>query len=468
MVALAFSVFLLALAGVMAFGRYPFSAANVLFCMAWGAMLLLYRLFGFNYEYLLWVIAFTIACVSAWIAGEAGAGWLYRREHIMERRARRSFQIRYLTTFLFATTAIGMIAPVDWVATSGMHLSEITNIGGLLDAAQDAHIALSQQRVEQSMVNKLCLMVALAGVTMAGIHIGTGQIGNGQTGNGRPGRKTPAWLLAAPVVPYLTMMLLTTVRSMMVVPAVMFFASWIAGLALSDNDRAIFDPKRLRRLALVGAVMAVVIVYLQGVRAGDYTFSRVGDTMVKMRLWTAGYEPALVSYMRQAWDHRLQYGASSFRVFTGLLGGDNAALAYGADQMDIGMNDKSNAMTALRFILEDWGMGGAVVFCLLWGALTGLAGEATRTGKLWLAPLYALLVAVALFSPNSWFLNYGTRCFAPVLAMLYLLAFGRVRVVDSGWQRPARRRRRRSAKAGDEDSAEARRALAARQLGISE
>jgi oligosaccharide repeat unit polymerase len=421
MAALGFSLLLLAFAAYLAFGRFEASAASILFCAAWGVMLLLYRLLGYNYEYLLWVIGFTAACIVAWVAGELGTAALYRREHVSERLAPKRFEFAFLPEFLLVTTAIGMIAPLDWAATTGLDLARIKDVGALLDAAQSAHILLSQQRVEQSPVNKICLMVALSGVIMAGIFIGTG----------RAGRRVPTWMLFAPTLPYLSMMLLTTIRSMMIVPVIMMFVSWVAGLALNNRDRSIFKGERLVRIGVGVIVIFAIIAYLQGVRAGDYTFSRVDETMSRLRLWFAGYEPALVAYMSRIWDGQLQWGSSSFRVFASLFGADDTALAYGAGQLDIGMNEKSNAMTALRFILEDWGLAGAVVFCAIWGAVTGLVGEITRTGKLWIAPLLALLIAVALFSPNSWFLNYGTRCFAPVLTIGYLMFFGKVLVNDA-------------------------------------
>jgi len=307
--------------------------------------------------------------------------------------------------------------------------------------------------VEQSWVNKICLMVTLAGVIAAGIYIGAG----------RPGRRVPSWLLFAPILPYLAMMLLTTVRSMMIVPVILMFASWIAGLALTGRDRSIFRRDRVLRIVAGVIVIFTIILYFQGVRKGDYTFSRIDESVAKLRLWFAGYEPALVEYMSTVWDHRPQYGGSSFRVLTSLVGANDTALVYGADQLDIGMGDKSNAMTALRFILEDWGMKGSVIFCGIWGAVTGFVGEATRTGKLWLAPLLALLIAVAIFSPNSWFLNYGTRCFAPVVTMIYLLFFGKI--ISS---RPVASRsgQRASSEAGGTDKINPREREARRKLGL--
>ena len=420
MVALVFSILLLAFATFLAFGRFQTSATTILFCAAWGTMLLLYRVFGFDYEYALWVILFTIACVSAWVIGALGASWLYRREHVAARTAERSIEIAFLPQFLVLTTLVGMIAPFDWAATTGIDLARIRDFGALLDAAQDAHIMLAQQRIEQSGVNKICLMIALSGVITAGLYIGAG----------RPGPRLPTALLFAPVTPYLSMMLLTTIRSMMIVPVIMMFASWVAGLTLLNRDRSIFRRDRVIRIGAGALVIFTIIAYLQGVRSGDYTFARLDQTFLRLRLWFAGYEPTLVAYMTRVWDQQMQWGASSFRVFASLLGADDTALAYGQGQLDIGGNDQSNAMTALRFILEDWGMLGAVLFCAIWGAVTGLVGEITRTGKLWLAPIFALLIAVAIFSPNSWFLNYGTRCFAPVLTMIYLALCGKVVLGD--------------------------------------
>jgi oligosaccharide repeat unit polymerase len=431
MLALGFSILLLAFACWLAFGSRPANVATVLFCAAWGMMLFLYRVLGSDYEYLRWVIFYTIACILAWIAGDVAVGALYRREHIEARQQTRTYEFAFRREFLIATTAIGMIAPFAWAATTGIDLAQIRNVGALLDAASDAHQMLATQRVEQDIVNKICLMIALAGVIVGGIYMGVG----------RPGKRIGNWLLAAPVLPYLMMMLLTTIRSLMVIPILMMFGSWIAGLALRGRDRSIFEAGRLIKIGGVVCLMLVIVLYLQGVREGDYTFSRFDKTIVRMRLWAAGYEPALVAYVTRVWDHRMEWGGSSFRVVTSLFGADDTKIVYGTGALDIGMNETSNAMTALRFILDDWGIVGSVIFCAFWGGVTGLSSEACRAGKLWVSPLLGLLISVAIFSPNSWFLNYGTRVFAPFLVVAYLTACGKTIV---GPAREQRRRRRRS------------------------
>lgn len=431
MPALALALLLLAVASYMMMSARRFHIAPIFWCGSWGLMLLLYWLLGSVYEYARWVLVLTGGCIAAWMAGHFLVARLEGRRKEPRPKSPRTFQFRRMRTLMAAATGIGMIAPINWLATTGFGVDQVTSLSAVNGIAQASYELLLEQRVEQDWINKLTLLVALAGIIVAGIYIGVGRpidhsIPPKLSPDGsvaQPPQPTPYWMLLAPFLPYVAMMALSTIRTLLIVPLLMLLCSWIAGLYLRGRERWIFRASMM--LPLIGMVFAtaLVLVYMQAVRDGDPGLQRLGDTIAALRLWVAGYEPGLVAWLKRGWDGQYQWGASTFRVIAGIFGADDTKLVYGTGAVDIGNNESSNAMTALRFFIEDWGLVGAVIFCLLFGLLCGWLSEQMRRGKLLVAPVYALILATVIFAPNSWFLNYGSRVFSPVLAIGFMLFF---------------------------------------------
>lgn len=454
MLALILAIVLLAIALYMARSARRFHVAPILWCAAWGTMLLLYRLFGRVYDYDRGTVALTAGCIAAWLVGHAITARLVAPPP-PERAVRpRPFQIRRLPILLGACTLIGLIAPVNWMATTGVGLERITETGDLAGAARASYELLLQQRVEQDWITKVTLAIALAGVITASIYIGLGRPidlsapprltwSQSSSNAPPPPRPTPYWLLLAPFLPFLAMMALSTIRTLLIVPLLMAFCAWVAGLHMRRRERHIFRSGIVLPLLAIAGGAIVILFYAQAVRDGDPLLTHAGDTFAALRLWVAGYEPALVSWLKRGWDGEYHWGTSTFRIITGIFGSDYK-LVYGTGAIEIGNNETSNAMTALRYFIEDWGRGGAVVFSALFGLLCGYLTTLMVRGRLLLTPFYALLLATAIFAPNSWFLNYGSRVLAPAMATLFLLFYSSRTDAEQKQQkhRPVRVKRR--------------------------
>ena len=91
--------------------------------------------------------------------------------------------------------------------------------------------------------------------------------------------------------------------------------------------------------------------------------------------------------------------------------------------IDIGAGQVSNAPTALRYFVQDWGVVGSVIFVAFFGAFTGAIHEKVRKGNIYLSSVYALIVPTIIYMPNSWFLSYGTRIFCPIVVTAYYILF---------------------------------------------
>lgn len=424
MIALASGLIFMAAAIYLAYSPRHYNIALIFWLFAWGAMLSLYKLLGWDYNYNRYVVIYTDICVLAWAASNFGAEWLYTREYINEdhlRDTKLSVNPKHIFYFVAFCSAVGMIAPLAFIASSGIDVGQITNISGLFEVAESTHTMMAENRLEQDSVNKFTLMFALAGVIMVGIYAGLGN----------PGRKLPTWLKIAPIIPYFAMMMLTTVRTMMIVPMVFLLASWVSGLSATGREKSLFQRRLLGRVGLGVVLALMIIVAMQFVRASGSGGDPL-ETLDHLRLWFAGYEAALTTWITTVYDGSKAGGSATFRVIAGLLGAEDSKLAYGSGMVWVSSTVDGNAKTALASFIEDFGIYGAIIFCALFGAATGLIGAMLRNRHLALAPIMALLIGAAIWAPNSWFLGYGARLFAPLIPLAYIAIFWKVRADNGG------------------------------------
>jgi oligosaccharide repeat unit polymerase len=398
--------------------------------------LLLYLVFGAGYVFSLNIYVYVFSAVVIWLLGHFLFEWIYRnfnKNQGLPAGKRYSYRFNHLDKFLIFCTCAGMLAPLSFIAHAGINVSQIVDVRSLLSTAQSTHALMSENQIETDFVSKICLMLALSGIMMAGLYLGLG----------RPGRPLPNYILYSPITPYFVMMMLTTMRSLMVLALLVLFASFIASLALRGRDRAIFKSTLFLKVVSGVIGLFVMIVLMQAVRAGDYKFERLGDSLEHLRLWFAGYLPAFTSWSLTVWDGSHKMGASTFRLFASALGLQVDQMQYGGGMVSVGNGQVGNATTCLSFFVSDFGMKGALIFVFAWGCLNGWVSEAARRGKVILAPALSLLLATAIWAPNSWFLGYGARILSPVVITLYLYFFASTTVVDL-------RSRRRSRRPGEE------------------
>jgi oligosaccharide repeat unit polymerase len=417
MVAWAFTILFLGYAGYLAWGRQGSHVAGVIWCAVWGLMLLLYRLVGTAYDYKAIIIMWTGVFVMLFMAGFHASAFAigFRSKHAGDDSGARYYDFKWLRTALIGTVIIGIGAPIKFAATAGISPSRILNIVGYFDVIQDTHAQLLQGTVEQDPINKICLMVALAGSTLGGIYLGLG----------RPGRKAPTWLCLAPIGPFFLMMLLTTVRGFVITPLVLLFCAYVAGMTVKGVERKLFRPAPI--FISVGVLMFLIamILIMQSIRMGDYQFRAMGDTVAHMRPWVAGYMPALSVWYYKIWDHQLLWGALSFKGIVSLFGMQGEGFSTTFDQMQIGMNQTSNAMTCLRIFINDFGLAGGVTAGLIFGLIAGALSELSRKGSIVAAVFLSTVLAAVVWAPNSWFLAYGIRLLSPFIAFAYVIAFVR-------------------------------------------
>lgn len=438
MIALALGLIFIAAAAFLAYAPRRTNIAVIFWLGAWGAMLVLYKLLGWDYNYDRYVVIYTGVCVTLWALANIGAEWLYTREFINEdhlRDTQLSVHPQHLYRFVLACTLVSMIAPFAFIASSGIDIGKITNISALFAVAESTHLLLAENQLEQDPINKLTLMFGLSSIIMVGFY----------SGMGSPGRKLPTWLKFAPIVPFFLMMMLTTVRTLMIAPMIYLLASWVCGLTAVQREKMLFNRQLMTRVGGGFLIALIIIIGMQSIRAGVSSPADLLETLDHLRLWFAGYEAALTTWMTTVYDGSIAGGATTFRVIAGLLGVENSKIAYGTGMVWVSSSVDGNAKTILETFITDFGVTGAVVFCAFYGALTGLLSAMLRNRHLAVAPVLALLISAAIWAPNSWFLGYGTRLLAPVVPTIYIIMFWKVRSVSGDAVRRSRRRRRQAA-----------------------
>ncbi|MCY1707576.1 O-antigen polymerase [Pannonibacter sp. SL95] len=205
----------------------------------------------------------------------------------------------------------------------------------------------------------------------------------------------------------------SNVRSLLLVPLLMFSFSFVAACVVTQKTRILTRPRNL--LSAVGLVtfFLVWIVVAQSARLGDADFERVGKTLDHMRPWFAGYVPALsVWYETYAQDYQMGLGTNLLR---GLLGPLGLVSGEGFDSrliaVDIGNGQTSNAMTIFRVLILDFGLFGTAIACYFWGLVAEYTYyKAIKSAGAWIVALSAQYCAV-FFSLNYWYFAYGARIF---------------------------------------------------------
>lgn len=214
----------------------------------------------------------------------------------------------------------------------------------------------------------------------------------------------------------------SNVRSMLLVPLLVGWFSFMASCVVAGNTRLLTSP-RVIALGLIAASSFIAwVVIAQSARLEDANFERVGRTLNHIRPWFAGYIPALsVWYESSFTDIDLTIGSSLLRGILGPLGlvsGEGFDERIGA--YDIGNGQVSNAMTIFRVLILDFGLVGTVIACYLWGwsAEFTYYKALTRAGS-WVVALAAQYCAV-FFSLNYWFFAYGARVFGFLMALIFV------------------------------------------------
>ncbi|MDH7637267.1 O-antigen polymerase [Sphingomonas oryzagri] len=403
---------------------------------AWGFMFLFALLFGGVFAIMNRMTLFVMVGVACFLAG----CWL--TETITARPIRGAAAVQYqrqiawLRPFIWATTLVGMLSPIYFARQLGFHPSELVDMSSYFSAVRDANAAIRNYDVEQNLLSKICGIFPLGGATVAGMVIGLG----------RRRFNITLWECLLPVLPGFLLSAVTSVRGGTIVPIVIMFGGLATGLVMRRREGVLFSRRAISWTAGVVVALVALILFMQTIRAGNRA-SNFSAIVEHMRPWIAGYLPGISVWAEEQWDGTMSYGVMTFRGIASLLGASGNGVDTFLNDTDIGNGQVTNAMTFYRFAIQDFGMAGSLLFTFVWGAISGWLGTLVRRGNFAAAPFYAINIAAVIWSPNAWFLGYGTRIFAPIVACAFLVVAVRQRA-PLAMKRRAIQARRTAAMAG--------------------
>ena len=223
-----------------------------------------------------------------------------------------------------------------------------------------------------------------------------------------PGRRGPAvW---GGFVPALALSAVTTTRSAVLFCLVLWLGAYLAAGVFARRD---FSQLITRRSVLWGGLGLPVVVggsvLLQLSRYG-LGFDGTLYVLDRLRIWIAGYLAGFATWLQTSGgtDLATSGGAFTFAGVFSLLGISTRSLGLYTDLVTIKDGYEVNIYTIFRSLLQDFGITGAALTLVIFGALGGAAyGGVRRGGLLWI-PGLALFYGLILFSHITSMLNYNS------------------------------------------------------------
>jgi|SRR6185437_6429475 len=213
----------------------------------------------------------------------------------------------------------------------------------------------------------------------------------------------------------------TTSRGYFLVGILWFLGSYIATKILIGEESNFIRPKVVLLTAGTAIALILVIVVFQSFRMGDYRLELFQRALAHMRPWIAGYITGFSVWYRDVWSSGADQGGSIFEGLFKAVGiVQQQSFNRMATQLDIGDGDSTNALTVAKMFIADFGLIGGILFAGIVGYASQLVYQACRQGWAigWL--LQPGVVVTILWSPNFWFMGYGSR----VLALILFVGLG--------------------------------------------
>lgn len=308
-------------------------------------------------------------------------------------------------------------------------------------ASQNAEFIFTQQ-YEQSLISKISSSFFQSACILAGLYI---------AGFGRL-TKIKWHVVLIAVLPGLLLTLVTTQRSPLIISLVWLFSGFIAATIILGRERRLFDIRYLVSILFAVFGVAVAVVLIQSVRGGELSSVALSESLQHLRPWAAGYIAAFSNWVSGYWSEAPLHGQTLMRGVLNSLGvGDGVGISTRMAAVQIGNQQTSNAMTVARHFVMDFGMAGALVGAMVWGMLSAILYGWTRSGSRLAMVLLSANLSAIVWSPNSWFLGYGSRILAVFVAIaaLYFTEVVRRRrllyrhrsmgALDSGYRTATRR-----------------------------
>ncbi|ACB97440.1 O-antigen polymerase [Beijerinckia indica] len=278
------------------------------------------------------------------------------------------------------------------------------------ETIRDINSEIRTGGIESGMLGKIAFAMPQAAIVLVGV---CSVIGRYQW-------MRRAILVIVSLFPLFVLTFVSTIRSPVFMSLLLLVSGIIAGQTLLGTERSIFSKRNTIAATVLVFGLVSMMAFLQSIRLGDFNFSQIGETLEHMRIWFAGYIPAFHGWYWNYWSGDLAYGNNTFKFLAGLITGGGSYLDTVQSNIDIGDWRDGNASTALRVMVNDFGLIGCGIFLFTWGVISAFLVQKTREGSLYWAALLAYDIASVVWSPNQWYFVYGSRVLAPIVVLTYL------------------------------------------------
>lgn len=223
-----------------------------------------------------------------------------------------------------------------------------------------------------------------------------------------------AWTL-----PLLASMAVQTAKMVLLTGIVLWIAGWVAGQAYSRGAYR-FHPRQVTGHLLGAAgLLSLLMLMTQALRMNRlHSVDDVLYAFDRLRIYFIGHMPVFGHWLTHLYPHQTRYlwGVESFSGLAQLLGVHERQVGLYETTADF---TSSNIYTALRPLLEDFGLAGGVVFLLVFAAIGGWGWRLLVRGRLVGAGPLAALIAYVVFSPIASVLTYSMADATLVLFTLW-------------------------------------------------
>jgi oligosaccharide repeat unit polymerase len=220
------------------------------------------------------------------------------------------------------------------------------------------------------------------------------------------GLRRSRWILW--LVPLLATAIISTKRGGLLYGGVLFASGYMAGRAYVCA--AAIPLKKLAKIGLaVASLISLAFIVLQALRMGRLGFEELGLVVNHLRSYYNPHMAVLGTWLSGSETSvtHMHFGANTFAGVADMLGLSTREAGLYGIAVDFG-RAQSNIYTALRPLMEDFGLAGFVAFTFVLGVVGGLGWKLLRSGHLLGAPAATCYFCFVLWSPIASIYAYNT------------------------------------------------------------
>lgn len=394
---------------------------------AWSAMFMLAAVFGSDYRYYPLSLTVLVLILLAFPLGSLlGISGAYESHD--ENLELIEDITKFAPAIMIACGLIGIIGVVFVARALGISLHSLGSLKMFVALAKQA--ANSLHTGEQSVPTSasICEAFLQMGFAVCGVAVAARRFMKWQTGG----------LFALLIFVAMLWTAITTIRSYVLIPVLWYFGGFITTKVFLHAEGTVLNRRVIVAFCVVMPLALLTIIVVQSIRMGDYRLQLLSAAAHHMRPWFGGAIPGFCVWYFNSSLNQTVAGPSIFAGIEKTFGiAQQTGYVNLATELDIGSGDTTNAETAIKVFVENFGAPGAMLAAATFGFLVQRLYELARSRYLVGLGLLPIMMATVLYSPNYWFLGYGSRILAGILFFALVLVLSHFRESRSAAPEPS-------------------------------